>query len=285
MIPLVHAYRDVGPMMGKMTRWQPRKVYCTASTDHSDLPGELCVVKFCKGRTGAAAMISEVVCHGLFQAAAIPVLDIRLVAVSASFAASWNDTKEVPFKPLPEGRYFGSVHEDNVVPGPPNKLVDVVAGDLVDIWVFDTLICNLDRNTEGNILLRVSPRKAARCIAADQSDCFCGSESFGNGTFAERMVARPASECRFAVDAAAKGGGGRAIKRAIDKASAALAALPAIFANVPNEWWAQAGLTAASISQVLNARFEVLAKVLPVGQLPDIDLESYGNIPWIGGTK
>src|SRR5882757_4077741 len=69
----VYAYRDVQSM--GPTRWVPRKIFCTARADHADAPGEAFVVKFCQGRDGAAAMISELICGGLFRAAGIEVLD------------------------------------------------------------------------------------------------------------------------------------------------------------------------------------------------------------------
>ncbi len=41
----VHAYRDNG-WMSRLTRWKPRRVYCTDDANHRDEPGVEHVVKF-----------------------------------------------------------------------------------------------------------------------------------------------------------------------------------------------------------------------------------------------
>ena len=79
----VYAYRDNG-WMSRLTRWKPRRVYCTEDANHRDEPGIEHVVKFRQGKIGAAALISEVVCGGLLAAGGVPALDGRLVSVSAA---------------------------------------------------------------------------------------------------------------------------------------------------------------------------------------------------------
>lgn len=151
-LPRVYAYRDHGPIM-EAARWKPRKVYCTQEPDHSDQPGVLCVVKLCQGLEGAAAMISEVVCRGIFQSGGIRVLDAKLVHASENFASSWRSTPGMPFE-ICAGLYFGTTHRGDVIAGPPPAFADVrEPQEIVDIWVFDSWVCNLDRTTEGNLLM------------------------------------------------------------------------------------------------------------------------------------
>jgi hypothetical protein len=76
-LPVVYAYRDVGVLL-EGTRWEPRRVSCTQTADHADAPGTEYVVKYRRpGRLGAAAVISEVVCHSLLRALQIRTLERR----------------------------------------------------------------------------------------------------------------------------------------------------------------------------------------------------------------
>lgn len=103
----VYAYRDNG-WMSRLTRWKPRRVYCTEDANHRDEPGIEHVVKFRQGKIGAAALISEVLCGGLLAAGGVPALDVRLVAVSPQFAASCATKTEIPYV-IQAGLHFGTV--------------------------------------------------------------------------------------------------------------------------------------------------------------------------------
>ncbi len=197
-LPRVFAYRDAGPM--GPTRWQPRKTICTQTREHTDLPGELYVVKFCQGQAGAAAMISEVVCQALFHAGGMFVLDAVVVEASEAFANGWNDTvgTEVndgtndPSPRISAGAYFGTVYLSDVYDGPLTSIEDVEKPEhLVLIWVFDCLVCNIDRTVRGNLILLPHGRqRKLRLVAADHSDCFCGSTEFSAGTWRDLMMRR-----------------------------------------------------------------------------------------------
>lgn len=170
----VYAYRDAGPM--GPTRWAPRRTVCTSTEDHSDLPGEIYVAKFCQGAHGAAAMISEVVCRELFRAGGLQVLEAVIVEASQTFASSWNKNNESE-GPIVPGLYFGTVLIPNVYGGPIESLEQIESPrHLSLIWLFDCLICNIDRNVRGNLisLPKGSPPKL-RIVPSDNSDCFCGS--------------------------------------------------------------------------------------------------------------
>ena len=92
----VYAYRDAGWMSPK-TRWKPRRIFCTECADHSDRPGVEHVVKFRRGPTGTAAVMSEVLCTKLLTVGEVPALDARLVNVAPDFAASYVTKTEIPY--------------------------------------------------------------------------------------------------------------------------------------------------------------------------------------------
>ena len=135
-LPRVYAYRDHGTM--GPTRWSPRKTICTSDANHAEQPGQVYVAKFCQGKNGAAAMISEIVCRRLFEVAGILVLDAVIVNASESFARSWNEM-EMPYRIEP-GEYFGTLYLEDVLAGPASEadsLDDL--RDIVLIWVVDAL--------------------------------------------------------------------------------------------------------------------------------------------------
>jgi HipA-like kinase len=278
-LPTVYAYTDRGSIM-EGSRWEPHKVLCTSTPDHTDRPGILYAVKFCTGRSGAAAMISEVVCAHLFRAANIPTLDVAVVRVSESFAASWNGA--IPRHSIEAGSsYFGTVYRTDVGNGPPLRMDQVEdPQQLIDIWVMDSLVCNLDRGTEGNALLIPARNKGKfRVMAADQSDCFCGSESFCAEDFRQRMAGRPSSEGMFVADAIGIKGGRRVVGQAIDRAVNSLNQLDAAFTLVPEEWWALSGIQTREIALALRDRADRLATIVNLAAWGEFD---YGeNVPII----
>jgi hypothetical protein len=235
------------------TRWAPRRVFCTSQPDHADQPGDLCVVKFCQGRQGAAAMISEVVCRHLLMSVGVPVLDARIVAASEFFASSWNDAPGMPFKIVP-GSYFGTIFKEGAIPieDPPPVPVDKVSNlrQIIDLWATDTLVGNIDRTVFGNILMQ--PRKMKfTLIASDQSDCFCGSRPFSDGTWAELIHSRPAADCVFVPEAIGLAGGAQAVRVAIDKVRVALNGIAVAFSDVPGQWWQAAMIDPDQIEREL----------------------------------
>src|SRR6202020_1280642 len=154
-LPRVFAYRDHEPTID-LARWKPHKVYCTQRVDHVDQPGVLFVVKFCQGRKGAAAMVAEVVCRALLSYGGQRVLEAFTVSASRNFSFSWNANSACPF-PIVPGLYFGTRFRDDVESGPPTRVNMVhTIEDIVDLWAFDSWLCNLDRATEGNMLLQPS---------------------------------------------------------------------------------------------------------------------------------
>jgi hypothetical protein len=276
-LPTVYAYTDRGLIMER-SKWKPHKVICTLSPEHVDRPGTLYAVKFCTGRSGAAAMISEVVCARLFREAQILTLDTAIVRVSGNFAASWNIGQTAP-RIVAGASYFGTVYRTDVASGPPNGLNDVEdPQQLIDIWVMDSLVCNLDRQTEGNALL-MAVRNKFRIIAADHSDCFCGADTFCANDLRQRMLARPSSEGMFVADAIGVMGGRRAVGQSVDRAIAAIDVIDDACGLVPEEWWEISGIGVQDIHHVLTERAERLATIVNVATWGELN---YGdNVPII----
>ena len=113
----VYAYRDNG-WMSRLTRWKPRRVYCTEDANHRDEPGIEHVVKFRQGKIGAAALISEVVCGGLLAAGGVPAPRRSAGFSEAQFAASCATKTEIPYA-IEAGLHFGTVLRTDVENGPP----------------------------------------------------------------------------------------------------------------------------------------------------------------------
>lgn len=136
--------------MSRVACWKPRRVFCTEQPDHRDEPGVEYVVKFRQGPVGTAALISEVLCGSLLAAGGIAVLEGVLVAVSGQFAASYATKVEIPFA-IDEGLHFGTVLRMDVENGPPLRIDDLAQPrELVDLWAFDSWLCNIDRELDGN---------------------------------------------------------------------------------------------------------------------------------------
>ena len=265
----VFAYRDAGSM--GPTRWYARRTYCTRSPDHTDLPGKLFVVKFCQGGMGAAAMISEVICNELFRAGGLHVLEPVIAEASDTFAAGWNEKiatepTEEGAKVIPKitsGRYFGTVYVPDPYQGPLTTIEAVEAPEhLVLVWVFDCLVCNIDRKNKGNLILLPQGKKMKlRVVAADHSDCFCGSNAFADGSWRELMQRRGRAEGHLVIEAVQLIGA-HGIPAAIQNARLALGNLGAAFDQVPEEWWVRSGIRPEQVEETLWNRLEYLPNLL-----------------------
>ena len=224
-------------------------------------------------------MISEVVCRRLFEAAGILVLDAVIVDASESFARSWNKV-EMPFR-IEAGEYFGTLYLEDVLAGPASdadSLNDL--REIVLIWVVDALVCNLDRNVWGNVLLKPLGRSGKlRLIAADQSDCFCGSGVFADGSWRTRMQRERAIGPKLLIEAVAATGGQAGILKAIEVTAQALQAIGSAFDQVPADWWAKASIGPGEIEEVLSNRIRALPNLLDIEKWGTFDYGQHEGIP------
>ena len=245
---------------------------CTFRPDHADRPGELFVVKFLQGQSGAAALISEVVCTSLFRLAAIPTLEPAIVRASENFAASYRSTSEVPYKVI-AGEHFGTVYRGDVEDGPPLQYDDVAEpGHLIKLWVFDTWVSDIDREKPGNILLTLAGFGTFGIIAADQSDCFCGAETFCSNQLSRRMSKSGiAPSIRFLPTVIYSHGGPAAIRDAIGEVQASLKNIPTVLSWVPEEWWRTSKIVPDELEKALISRAQRLEDILKPGQWGGFD--------------
>lgn len=253
----VHARRDKG-YKSSVSRWKPRVVVCTSGLADGEQSECEHIVKYRHGAFGHAAAISEVICGELLEAGDIPVLQRRLVDVSTEFAISYSAPDvQIDYAVAP-GLHFGTVHRFDVENGPPLSDARLATPQqLVDLWVFDTWLGNIDREVDGNTLLALASGSKFDVIAADQSDCFCGATVFGSSgwveTFLGRGLAQPASsrltDAIMARDPFCFEAAFRRLKQAFSGISAALAA-------VPNEWWRDAKISPADVERALDERHQ-----------------------------
>lgn len=258
----VFAYRDSG-WMSSRSRWKPRRIFCTEHPDHRDQPGREHVVKFRQGKAGTAALISEVLCTQLLAAGGVSVLDARLVEVSGGFAASYVTKTEVPYS-IEVGPHFGTLYRHDVENGPPLNLAKLAKPqEVVDIWAFDSWLCNIDRNTYGNILLAHDRGGMFLLIAADQSDCFGGSGCLADGSWDGILRTRgPAKSVAFWQEAIYAAGGKVAIQAAMDRVKLAEKQLDGAIRSVPRSWWQTVGLDSRHVTRAMAERRRRLPEIL-----------------------
>jgi hypothetical protein len=265
----VHAYRDDG-FMSEVSRWMPRKVFCTEHADRSDIPGLPYVVKFRQGIQGTCALISEVVCNNLFRLGDIKVLDARFVLVSENFAASYRSRTEIGYR-IEDGLHFGTRLKSNVEDGPPEDIDDIEdLQQLIDIWVFDSWVCNIDRTIHGNILLELGLNGKFQLIASDQSDCFGGSGCLADGQWKKIMRERGAAGTVAFLDRAIYNVGEQSLRESISKVRKANSQSELALASVPKEWWATTGIKPAELIRALDDRSKRIETI--------IDFERWKNL-------
>lgn len=258
----MYAYRDDGPQ-SEVTRWKPRRVSCTLQANHADQPGNLYVVKFLQGQTGAAALISEVVSTSLYRSAGLATLDPVIVRASGAFAASFVGNTTMPYT-IVSGDHFGTLHRNDVEAGPPPRY-DYLAdpAEIIRLWVFDTWVNDIDRERDGNILLTAAGSSKFGIIAADQSDCFCGAATFCSGDFVRRMLgARQAPSISFLPTVIFNNGGPSAIREAISEVQGSIKHIRSALSLVPQPWWGASGIDPNRIENVLISRAQRLESIL-----------------------
>lgn len=279
-LPVVFAYRDQGPVLKAITNWCPRRVYCTQREDHSDAPGTEYVVKFRQGSRGAAALISEVVCGCLFEAAGTRVPEAALVRVSGGLARSYASSG-LHYCVEP-GLHFGTKFISDAQPGHLPSLTSLEQlsdpQQLVDLWVLDSWVMTIDRTNYGNVLLRPDGRGRWHLVAADQSDCFCGS-----GCLCDNTVGYTQSGSRelyrFLEAAVIAAGGKRAVRKSIDRVRVAAQYLESAIARVPVAWWNEAGVDPRSVGVGLETRAHRIEEIVKISRWEGIgDAGSGGTV-------
>ncbi len=252
--------------MADWSKWKPRRVECTGTADHKGLPGKMFVVKYAREREGCACAISELVCTQLLSELEIQTLSPFIVEVGPGFAASCNFKSDFPYK-ISAGPHFGTLLENDVVDGPPIALEDLLRPfDLVLLWVADTWVGNIDRENHGNTLLKLAKGGKYQMLAADQSDCFCGTSKFCEGTFREVFLKQgPAPAPKLLASTIYLAGGETGLVDAISRVQRISTTVPSILSTVPSAWWGGSGIQPKQLLDALNARSDRLTKIINPG--------------------
>ena len=252
--------------MANWSKWKPRRVECTTTADHGKLPGHMFVVKYAREGEGCACAISELICTQLLAELGIHTLSPFIVEVSTGFAASCNFKSDFPYK-IPPGPHFGTLLETDVVDGPPIALDDLSRPfDLVLLWVADTWMGNIDRENHGNTLLRLVGGEKYEIIAADQSDCLCGTSRFCGGEYQEVLLnTGPAPAPRLLAASIYLAGGETGLVDAIERVRRVRDKIPGILLTVPDVWWNRSGIQPRQLTNALCGRSDRLTEVINPG--------------------
>jgi hypothetical protein len=260
-IPIVFAYIDRGSK-ASFTKWKPRRVECTQSGDHRGDAAGLYIVKYGSDSGAFRCLISELVCTQLLASLGVRTLSPHIVEVTAGFAASCN-LKSDFIRKIVAGKHFGTPEID-AENGPPIALSQLSdPEELVLLWVGDTWLGNIDRANEGNILLQHAGGGTFHVIAADQSDCFGGTDAFGSEHFPRHfMNLRTADAPKILPAAIWKSGGTKCLNMAIAKVTEILSTIPRILASVPSEWWHQASINPTVLESALMSKSQQLEQII-----------------------
>jgi hypothetical protein len=256
--PTVHATIDLGVMTAG-TRWKPRRMACIERRGSEPIEH---VVKIARDPASAAALISEWVAGGLLIAGGVTALEPKRVVVGRDFAN------------VPAGVHFGTAFRADLENVPEKITVEALADpqQLVDLWVFDSWLCNIDRDALGNLLAARDADGKLSLVAVDQSDCFGGNAALTGGGWRKILRERgAASSIACLHQAILRAGGAAAIERALDKVDAAVAQLDAILAAVPSHWLELGGLHREELRTALRDRRLHLDRILA--------LDHWRNLP------
>jgi hypothetical protein len=267
-LPTVYAYHDQGVFF-KQSRWKPRRIACTQTSDHQDAPGIDHVVKLCRDQTSAAALISEVVCHGILRTLGIATLEASLVFVSAAFKRSYHQGSSLGYVVLGD-LHFGTVLRETFQPadlktwdsGFRELLVDV--SELIRIWAADCWIMNIDRDVFGNILLAPGKGGAWHIVAADQSDCFLGSGRLSDGSCFEQSAKQGPVSYLPKLKGILMDEGCAALREMVNRIRQAKTIVPEVVKLVPDAWWGFAGVSPKSVIECLLERAERIHVILQI---------------------
>lgn len=135
------------------------------------------VVKFKENVWGLTALINELVAGIIAKEFGLPTPDPLLVYVSDEMAVRINDAVACYKNYLiSSGLHFGTMMMQNAVHRPSMDLINSVhnADDFTRIIVFDTLVCNHDRNNAWNFLIVCPdcPPTSSYLYIIDHTHCF-----------------------------------------------------------------------------------------------------------------
>jgi HipA-like protein len=252
-LPIVSAYHDRGSLVTFPTRWCPHKVDCLLGSSQGSRAQETYAVKYVRNAESAAAVISEVVCHALFELLGLRVLSAALIEVNPTFARSCSEQGKLP-EPIMPGFHFGTLFHRDLAPGPTewDQLVDPT--ELIQIWCADCWVMNIDRMTYGNLMMEPGEGGRWHLIPVDQTDCFLGSTRFQDGSYLQHCPKHgPAPYLPFLDQVFLDYGNSQHLDM-IRKIRKARTQISSAVARVPSQWWQIAGINPQSIVSCLSER-------------------------------
>jgi hypothetical protein len=273
-LPVVYAKGDGGLLL-RGTRWEPRRVLCTRSAHPSGATVEY-VVKYRRpGPVGAAALISEVMCHALLTDLQLGTLEPALVVVSRAVARLYRERHFTDYE-VQEGAHFGTVYRPDLEPADPRAwtatfaeyLVDPT--DLVALWAADSWFMNLDRVVFGNILLEVNPQGKVHLIAADQSDCFLGASALADGSYLARSRQHGAAPYLPLLEKILLQGGTERLRHIIERIQEMEESVQKAVQLVPAEWWRHASVSPRAIADCLLERANRVERIVELAKWEEL---------------
>jgi len=273
-LPLVDATSDGGLLL-KGTRWEPRRVLCTRRVDPSGMLIEYIVKYHRPGPVGAAAVISEVVCHALLRGLQLGTLEAALVMVSRACARLYGEKALTEYE-VQEGAHFGTIYRPDVEPADPRVWSSTFAENLADptgmvaLWAADSWLMNLDRVVLGNILMEVDLQGKVHLIAADQSDCFLGANSLADGSCFARSAQHGAAPYLPLVEQVLVQGGTRRLRATVDRVEGMEDDVQRAVQLVPADWWRQASISPWAVADCLLGRANRLGRIVELAQWEEV---------------
>lgn len=142
---VVEAYRPISPLKNGVTK--PYIINCS---------GEEYVVKFTQNPEGDRALINEFVCAHIADLLDLPLTKPSLIKVNDEFIQDYGDElKQHVTKNIEPGLHFGTKKIQKVFPiNTPQILSRANNKDIIPaIILFDHIICNKDRDSNGGNLI------------------------------------------------------------------------------------------------------------------------------------
>jgi len=171
------------------------------------------------------------------------------------------------------GPHFGTVLRGDADAGPPDELDDLADPvELIDIWVFDSWVMNIDRRVYGNILLGPSSGGKLELIPADQSDCFGGAGTLASGEYLRLGQRAGAAAWCPLVPPTILRHGAAPVRSACDRVHTTAARAGAACERVPETWWEASGVEPDGIVDCLTERARRIEGIVDVAKweaLPD----------------
>jgi hypothetical protein len=187
-----------------------------------------------------------------------------IVLVGQTLSDGYSEIDDIDNQ-VPVGEHFGTAYEEWMPVDGKSVPIGLLSrpSDLVDIWVADCILLNVDREVFGNILLEPVSGKW-RAVPADQSDCFGGSSNLASGAFLQISTQTRSVAGLPAVERIILDGGTKPLHDMVKRAQMATHSLPSVIATVPQYWWSQAGVNSKDVEHCIRDRIDRLSSIIDI---------------------